>query len=366
MRILIKNILINIAITCVLLTALEMGLRWLWVNPYLLQNEHQQYTRFHPAGLKIDGVVKQLYQGNHLINFQVKQDLSLSDGLTETHESVNIAIGGSTTECGLVPEGERWTDLLNKRTLNYGVSGNSSIDGFHNLVYLNEVQRKKINNVIVMFAINDLRAYLTKGEKPFNLTEWREPLANIADSIDNASRTISESIRLKDSYILSFVNYNLASFKGRDFFTGSLNRKKEQDIIGSLSEQEFEGFKNNFIKNFLPKKWTILKEYYRYTKQHKLKLTLLTQPHAYSLNYQATNTDLRLYPIFDGKKMTNNQSIQIMDLLNNQTRQFATEHDLTLIDVEMCLKSHSPSKIFYDAVHYTLEGSRAFSRCVNQ
>ena len=135
--------------------------------------------------------------------------------------------------------------------------------------------------------------------------------------------------------------------------------------MDTVSEQEYESFKDGFIHNFLPKKWSVLNEYHRYTKENKLNLTLLTQPHAYSANFQTKYTDLRLYPVFNGKKMTDNQSTQLMDLLNNQTRQFAAEHNLTLIDVEACLKKDSLDKIFYDAVHYTLEGSKAFSGCIN-
>lgn len=363
---LFKTLLINITTILIILLVSEFALRLTWVNPYQLKNDHLAYTRLHPAGLHLEGVVSELYPGRHLIAFHINDDYSLAGDFQENPTPVNIAVGGSTTECGLVPEGNRWPDLLNEPALNYGVSANTLIDGFYNLRYINETVGENIGNVFVMFAVNDLRAYLLKGHANFTREKWRQKLGNIADSIDDASRKVFAGLQLKQSYVLSFVQYYWSQYAGRDFYSGAILSREKQKRLDYLPDSDYEFFLREFSEQFLPKREEILEDYYRYTSENNINLIFLTQPHAFGRKFPAHTMDLRLYPVVDGKKMTGEQAAAVMDLLNNQTRTFSKTHNLTLIDVESCLEKNAPHEMFYDSVHYTLEGSKAFSECVNE
>jgi hypothetical protein len=72
---------------------IELGLRLFWANPYLLYAQPNPGFRLHESGLlayaRVDG---DLYPGEHRIRFRI---------------TPNRALGGNTTECGLLPEGRR-------------------------------------------------------------------------------------------------------------------------------------------------------------------------------------------------------------------------------------------------------------------
>ena len=350
-----------------LLAFLELGLSLAWENPYLIVNEPtQQHTRFNPKNMIAYAKVNKLYQGDHNIRFAISEGMFVDRGLPYETKEV-IAIGGSTTECGLVPEGQRWPDLLTSPALNYGVSGNSSIDGYYNLKYLIQSQKPSPKKAFIMFAVNDLRAYFNKGADGFNINGWKEPSQNNPlAAIDQTDKNIFLGISIKDSALLSFVKYHTTNLIGRSFYSSYYTQRVNQEHLDNLSTAEFNSVLKTFREQFLPAREDVYKSLGKLATKNKIEITFLTQPHAYREDYIPFQNDLRLFPVFEGKKLNLQQTAVLLDELNSQTKQLADIFGHKKIDAANCFDKLPPSELFYDSVHYTHEGSKQFARCVNE
>jgi hypothetical protein len=133
-----------------------------------------------------------------------------------------------------------------------------------------------------------------------------------------------------------------------------------------LNYTEFDKLLNDIYGNFLPRRKKVYFEIFRYLEANNISLIFLTQPHAYRKDFKPRDEDLRLFPTFENKKMTLEQSSKLMDIINNHTLDLAQTMETPYIDVAACFSLLNPSPLFYDSVHYTLSGSRHFAKCVNQ
>jgi hypothetical protein len=169
------------------------------------------------------------------VRFAITDRFFVDDG--KNSEKTVLASGGSTTECGLIPESQRWPDLLQQPAYNYGVSGNTSIDGYYNLKFLIENHIVKPSHVFIMYAVNDLRAFLNKGADKFRLRNWNRTsikLGNLLESIDEANKKVLWDFRIRDSALLSFLHYSNANFRGRTFYAHHLLQRQQQDKMETI------------------------------------------------------------------------------------------------------------------------------------
>jgi hypothetical protein len=344
----------------------EFLLRLFWNNPYVQKNTGSEYTRFHQKGLTAFGRIERLYRDGGKIRFAIDENMAISDGSVEEQFKSAIALGGSTTECGLVPEGLRWPDLLTLPTLNYGVAGNTSIDGYYNLRYLVEKKFMNITDIFLMYVTNDLRAFLRKGSDTFTLERWSEPPVTPLSLFDNSKQEVLFGFRVQDSSLLSFINFHFRNIgELRNFYKTYLSFRKTQDTLGQLTQDEFASFLRNLRLNFLPKRISVYTEIDSFAKRHGVNLIFLTQPNSYREDFRAFHHDLRLFPVYNNKKMTLEQAARVMEILNDQNRELARALNRQLIDTEACFSSLDPGPLFYDSIHYTVRGSRQFAECVN-
>jgi hypothetical protein len=307
-----------------------------------------------------------LYRDGGKIRFAIDENMAISNGSGQTQNQTAIALGGSTTECGLVPEGLRWPDLLRLPTLNYGVAGNTSIDGYYNLRFLIEKKIMKPTDVFLMYVTNDLRAFLRKGSNTFTLESWNESPVNPLSLFDNSKQVVLFGYRVQDSSLLSFINFHFRNIGGlRKFYETYLSFRKTQDTLEQLPQDEFNSFLRSFRLNFLPKRAAVYTEIDSFAKRHGLNLIFLTQPNSYRMDFRAFHDDLRLFPVYNNKKMTLEQAARVMKILNDQNRELARVLNRHLIDTEACFSPFDPSPLFYDSIHYTVRGSRQFAECVN-
>ena len=63
--------------------------------------------------------------------------------------------------------------------------------------------------------------------------------------------------------------------------------------------------------------------------------------------------------------LTHAQIGAILDLINENTRNFAKSYGVSLIDVSRAFDDLDVSELFYDGVHYTEKGSLTFGRIVS-
>lgn len=345
--------------------AMEVLLRLLWANPYLLNYEAGDNVRFHPKNMRGYFKVERLYEGEHRIRLKVLDNFAISDG--REHKKEAVCLGGSTTESALVPEGLRWPDIINPPCYNYGVSANTLIDGYRDLRHLVQEGVVTAKKVYIMFGVNDLRAFLLKREVPFDTNGWlNDPLGNTLSTIDKADTGLPGGIRIKDSSLLSFILHNYQNIRGRAFYSSYLKQVKEQAALQVVSDKEFDVFLKELREDFLPKRMEVYQRIRDFASGPKsLSVTYLTQPHAFDEDFTPYADDLRLYPVYKGKKMTLLQASMAMDVINAHTREAASLFGHKVIDVEACFRGKPLGGLFYDSVHYTLKGSRQFAQCVD-
>lgn len=347
-----------------MLAGLELGLAFWWDNPYTAVNPTTpEHTRFHPGGISAYFKVSHLYGDGQDVRLAVTKKLFISNG--EDSDKKSLALGGSTTECGLVPEGRRWPDLLQPPAYNYGVSGNTGVDGYYNLKFLTESRILKPERVFVMYAVNDLRAFLSKGVDKFKLEAWHEPPVNPLILLDQVNQKVIGNLRVRDSALLSFLRYSSANQRGRSFYAHYLMQRRQQDKLEAIQPAEFEALLKRFREQFLPARQAVYLAWHKLAATHGLTLVFLTQPHAYRENITPYQEDLRLYPVAGGKRLNLAQAAQLMAELNTQTREIAQLNGSRLIDTAACFEALPANGLFYDSVHYTLRGSQQFASCVN-
>jgi hypothetical protein len=344
----------------------EFLLRLFWNNPYIPDKTNSGYTRFHQKSITAFLRIEKLYSGGGKIRFAIDDKMAISDGSDQKQNQTAIALGGSTTECVLVPEGLRWPDLLVIPTLNYGVGGNSSVDGYYNLRFLIEKEIMNPTDVFLMYVTNDLQALLRKGSDMFTIKGWNEKPDDRLSHFDNPDQKVLFGLRIRDSAIFSFIKFNFKNIIGRTrFYETYLSFRKIQDTFEQLTQDEFNLFLRIFRLNFLPKRTAVYSEIDSLANRHGVNLIFLTQPNSYRKDFRPFHDDLRLFPVYKNKKMTLEQAALVMKILNNQNRELARALNRQLIDVEACFSSLDPSPLFYDSLHYTVSGSRQFAECVN-
>ena len=64
--------------------------------------------------------------------------------------------------------------------------------------------------------------------------------------------------------------------------------------------------------------------------------------------------------------MSFSQAAVLMDMLNSQSRELALTFGWHYVDVPACFSRFQSGDLFYDSVHYTLQGSKQFADCVNR
>lgn len=360
LRQLAEGTIVLIVAPMLLVLSAEVALRVFWTNPYLLHNDHPHYTRLYPAKFSGHARADGLYAGGGRVRFAVDESHAIGNGRPESKQC--LALGGSTTESGLIPEAERWPNLLHPAAANYGVSENTTIDSIHNLRYLLAQRDTYAPCVLIMHATNDLRAFLLHGPEKFTLEAWRLPPINLL--AEEGEFLLPGGLRVRDSALTSFLFYHQREWQGRSFYPIYLAQRRAQDILPPLDEAGFVRTLNQLRGGFLPRRDTALRNLHELVTSHAGRLYLLTQPHAFRENYRPYNDDLRLYPVVDGKRTNLAQAARLMSVLNEQTRRLARELNLPLIDIDACLANRDPGPLFYDSVHYSVDGSRAVAECI--
>ncbi len=352
-------------LTVCLLSLGELGLRLAWHNPYdPTPQSRPADTRFHPAGFAAYANAAGLYVSGGRIRFAINDDLAIASGRDAGIAVSDIALGGSTTECGLLPEGLRWPDLLSAPTANYGVSANTSVDGYRNLRYLLEVKKMRPRRVLVMFAVNDLRAALEQGATELSLERWHQPPVDLT-SMDRPDEEVLPGLRVRDSALLSFLRFSLYDLSGRRFYQSYVDGREAQQKLPPLPRRDFDAWLPKLRAKLLPARQKVYQAMDALARHHGVAMVLLTQPHAYRTHYQPYRRDLRLVPVVDGKRLTIEQAAAAMALINEQTRSLARSLGDSIVDLATCLDPLDAGKMFYDSVHYTPQGSHAVARCIN-
>lgn len=346
----------------VLPAATEGLLRLAWNNPYRLEEVGQVYVRLHRPGLRGTVSAERIYAGGGDVVVATDGERAIRSGADEDAVTA-IALGGSTTESALVPQGQRWPDLVPGGARNFGVSGNSSVDSYWNLRFLADSLEPPVTTVYIDHAVNDLRAYLIAGADAFTLEAWRQEPVDLF-SIDNPGQRVLFGLAVRDSWLLSLLRFTERELRGRRIFDAYLANHQVQAGLPELEETGFRKFRALLREDLLPARRRVYSRLAAFASEREIEVVMCTQPHAYRPDFRPFDTDLRLCPVVDGRRLTLEQSATVMDMINRQNASLAARHGWQLADAAARFAALDPSPLFYDAVHLTPEGSRLFADCV--
>jgi hypothetical protein len=360
-RVWLAKLTLALSAPLMVLCGSELMLRLVWSNPYRPAPPVDQYrSRLAMPWSRASANVAGLYEGGGWVYGETTPLRSLSSGRSTLPTPV-LAIGGSTTQAMLVPEGERWPDLLEPPAMNFGTESNCVIDSYRNLRMLFEEIGLRPERVLVMHGVNDLTEIL-RGPDNFDLEKLSHRMLLIPLEEEAKQRVLGIAVR--DSSLLSWLNFNLYEWIGRDI-TEAAPISEVPDDAPSLSNAQFEALAA-YLMTVLPARAEVFHAIARLAAQHGADLVLMTQPHAMRPDYQPYRVERRMRRSLGAQFMTHEQHALLLDLINQHTRDVAARLEAPLIDLALCFDELDPTPLFYDGVHYTPQGSRAASKCVNE
>lgn len=342
----------------------EVVLRLVWANPYRLEPMPEPYIRLHRPEMRASVSARYLYPDGGRVEFCTGPDRAVVSG-KENRGTFAVALGGSTTESALVPEGSRWPDLVAGSPRNYGVSGNTSVDSYWNLRFLTALPEGPIETVYLTHAVNDLRAYLSEGAKAFDVETWRQPPVDLL-GIDQPGQQVAPGVAIRDSWLLSFLRFTEREVRGRSIFDAYLANRNSQAHLPTLDEASFRGFRHGLRTRLLPARARVFGRIADVAGSVGARVVICSQPHAYRSDYRPFHDDLRLFPVVKGKRLSTSQAAEVMGILNRQNMAVAEQHGWRAVDAAAVFAVEDPSPLFYDSVHFTPSGSRLFAEVVTR
>ncbi len=376
----VRSLLMVLASLIIGLLLSEGAVRMFWQNPYLdVKNS-----------LKIDFAFKRQYLPNKNLVFNIsglyegaKKSLFRTGrqgevlGKNQSRSPTVLFFGGSTTESRYVNEGSRWPELVSGiRAVNVGYSGNGLGDSYNNLHYWLEYMDVAPEEVFIMHAVNDIslralyiEAYDSKSGI-FDQNHW----SMFRQRTDKPRETLVVSPWVKRSSILALLFYSGQNWLAEEsdlkvlssYIKSAQRNRKEQ----SISEQEFRLHYDKDITFALEAREKVFSSMVLLAKSRGSKVTLLTQPHAYTSRYSHfTDEDIREYPIYYGespKNFTLQQTAYLMSKYNEQTRLMAVELGVELIDLARGFELYPPGELLYDSIHMTDQGSKLAAKIINE
>jgi hypothetical protein len=348
--------------TVLLLAAAEGLLRLSWSNPYRLEAPGESYVRLHRPGLRATVSASRLYASGGEVVVATDAERAIRAGVGAVCPSA-VALGGSTTESALVPEGLRWPDLVPGGARNYGVSGNTSVESYWNLLHLTGgAVPQGIERVYLTHAVNDLRAFLGNvGE--FSVESWRQPPVDLF-SVDDPGQRLPLGLTIRDSWLLSLIRFTERELRGRTIFDSYLANRAAQAGLPVLGEAGFRRFDRQLREELLPQRAVVLERLAAAAAECGLEVAACSQPHAFRADFDSFEADLRLYPVVNGRRMTIEQAAAVMAAINRQSMEIAARFGWLAVDTAACIAGEDPDPLFYDSVHLTPVGSRVFADCL--
>lgn len=267
-----------------------------------------------------------------------------------------IAVGGSTTECRFISEGEDWVSLLSNDLNNKldqpvwinnaGLAGNSTFG--HRILMQQHVSKIQPDYALFLVGINEiLRAddfnddLAIQSNRTFSKQDWLKKNSEIALIINNIRRSIKA--------------YTIESGHGRKAL--ELESRKHHTIDYKEISNTLRNHKT-FTSSYQERLKLLLQE----TKEYEIKPIVMTQPLLYGTSLdEHTGVDLAT---ISSRFEYGTRYWQIMEEYNEVTRQVCQELNIPLIDLACLMPKNS--SYFYDSMHFTKKGAVKVSELVEK
>ena len=352
-----RILLFAVAGPLLLLGLLEGITRVAWANQYALDLRRapvslgavSRPTRFHPARLDMRMDADGIYEGGGALRFRTTTERAVRGTAQDRAGRVWLAVGGSTTECALVPEGARWPDLLPGPAWNFGVSGNTCHHSLRNLLALAPRFAADLAGVYLMQAYNDVLAFTKTGGE----LDLRSYEGGDLDLYVGERPPAWQSW----SRLACYLRYAAVEARGRKYLGHYRHLQAIQAELPDLEAAEFDRVRKLMESKLLPQRRAALLAIAGGLRDVGARFVLLTQPHAYR-QAKWTGPDLRTRLVWKGRRLTHAQCASLLDRVNEHTRAVAKACRARLVDLAAAIEPDGAEALFYDQVHYTPAGSR--------
>lgn len=267
-----------------------------------------------------------------------------------------VAVGGSTTECRFISEGEDWVSLLSNKLNNKldqplwmnnaGLAGNSTFG--HRILMQQHVSKIQPDYALFLVGINEiLRAddfnddLAIQTNRTFSKQDWLKKNSEIALIINNIRRSIKaytiESGHGRKALELESRAHNLIDYK---------------EISSALRDHK------TFTLAYQERLTLLLQE----TKEYEVKPIVMTQPLLYGTSLDE-HTGVNLASV-SSRFEYGSRYWQILEAYNEVTRAVCQELNIPLIDLACLMPKNS--SYFYDSMHFTKKGAIKVSEIVKE
>ena len=278
-----------------------------------------------------------------------------------------IAVGGSTTECFLIADGQDWPAILGeklKKLFNLIWINNAGLDGHstfgHNVLMQDYIVKIKPKVVLFLVGINDL---WIQGITSPTIGDRR-----LKSGLELDLSSIKTFLKTAGNYSEVFaLAYNLYRYSKKihspytniqDAFlekaeTIDIPKNQELEVVS----KRLKSFNEKYKKGYSLRLMKLIK----ISKENGIQPVLITQPALYG---DATDDVTKKYlgSIKLGNEENGNIAWESLEFFNDVTRSIGLEQKVLVID--LAHEMPKSSRYFYDFIHYNNEGSKKVGEIV--
>jgi hypothetical protein len=326
-----------------------------------------------PRGIRLTWPMKNsmdatgLYEGGGKVDFHVTEMRNIYPGYENDGQELALFFGGSTTENSMVREGHRFADLIGKALdyypMNYGKSGNASIESHINLVHLLEKYDFRPKIVFLLHGLNDYGIFL-KSRSPEGISDIDVLLDARKGSANQEFIKKRFNSYIRKSYVIAHLYIAMKAIFGDSYLENLVKDARAQRELEPLTEEGFQSYVDSVsFRTFLENRKKTYAGFIRAAKESGARVVLFTQPASYTDSYKSySGEEARVFPTtLDGKLMNFDQARRLQDLISNNTREAAREGIALLVDLDAHFTRQDVSPLIYDTLHYTEQGSKVIA-----
>lgn len=348
-----KNLLLMVAGLCFALIMLEVFLRILG-NPFgfrikgdqIVLPAHQKYEIHNTTVNQLDELI--IHEKNSFGFRGAEPPIDFDAYLTL------VTVGGSTTECFYLSEGQTWTDglglLLEEKFSPFWIN-NAGLDGHstYGHIVLMEDYLVQFNPKVLLFLV---------GANDMGLGD-----AGAYDrSIEKNIATLPGLLKSASGYSeVAALLYNLARFvvtRQQDIGHGSLDSVDLPAIV--ISEQAKEAALQTHRQQYLSSYQSRLEQIITLARENGIEVVLITQPALYGYGVDPeTGIDWARIAV---RNLDGETQWEILQLYNDVTRQVGAANDVMVIDLAAELQKDS--NYYYDMLHFTPAGAQLVAQII--
>ncbi len=253
-----------------------------------------------------------------------------------------ITIGGSTTECFYLSDGQTWTDDLGRllaRDFDKVWINNAGLDGattYRHLILLEDyVVQLKPKLVLFLVGINDVGVGDIHDKPKGGLGGWLK-------SVTNKSEVYSLGLNL--------YRYFVAQKRGLHHKEVDLKGQGTLEVSADVQRETIRKYRDESLKYYRAR----LEKLIQVSRAHGIEPVFITQPTLYGPGIDpVTGVDLEKIKL--GENLNGALMYAVVDMYNDTLRRVGAENGVLVIDLAREMPRNSA--YYYDYLHYTEAGA---------